>query len=78
MAADLFSPAPFAEVQTNATAISTVESPEETTEVSAETVETAETSDISVDGAEKDTSGTGSFKTSALLSVTIFYSFYGL
>ena len=78
MAADLFSPAPFAEVQTNATAISTVESPEETTEVSAETVETAETSDISVDGAEKDTSGTGSFKTSALLSMTIFYSFYGL
>ena len=79
MAADLFSPAPFAEVQTNATAIATVdESPEETTEVSAETVETAETSDISVDGAEKDTSGTGSFKTSSLLSMTIFYFFYGL
>lgn len=75
MAADLLSPAPFAEVQTNATAIATVESQEETTEVSAET---AETSDISVDGAEKDSSGTGSFKMSALLSMTIFYSFCGL
>eukprot|EP00956_Cyclotella_meneghiniana_P009074 scaffold12431_cov94-Cyclotella_meneghiniana.AAC.8 len=62
MAPDLFSPAPYAEVQAAESIVATVESTEETIKVSAEEEDlaitkkeegTAETTDISVDGAEK-------------------------
>ena len=86
MAPDLFSPAPYAEVQAAESIVATVESTEETIKVSAEEEDlaitkkeegTAETTDISVDGAEKGTSGAKSFKMSALL-IVIFYSYYSL